>query len=169
MLFDGWWGLLRVLVVGGLAYVALVALLRVTGKRTLAKMSAFDLVVTVALGSTLATVLLSGDVALAEGLAGFVLLALLQMAIAWGCVRSARLRQLVKSEPCLLLREGQFLHAAMRQERVTEDEVRAALRGAGLSRLEDAAAVVLETDGSFSVLRAPAGGGRSTLEGVRGA
>lgn len=67
MFFDGWTGLLRVLVVGTLAYAALVLLLRVSGKRTLSKMNAFDLVVTVALGSTLATVLLSRDVALAEG------------------------------------------------------------------------------------------------------
>ena len=67
MFFDGWAGLLRVLVVGALAYAALVLLLRVSGKRTLSKMNAFDLVVTVALGSTLATVLPSRDVALAEG------------------------------------------------------------------------------------------------------
>ena len=48
-LFDGWEGVARVLVVGTIAYVALVVLLRVTGKRTLSKMNAFDLVVTVAL------------------------------------------------------------------------------------------------------------------------
>lgn len=74
MLFDGWYGLLRVLVVGVSAYVRLVALLRLTGKRTLSKMNAFDLIVTVALGSTLATVLLSGDVALAEGMLALALL-----------------------------------------------------------------------------------------------
>ena len=68
MIFDTWFGLLRVLVVGTAAYAALVLLLRASGKRTLAKLNAFDLVVTVALGSTLATVLLSKDVALAEGL-----------------------------------------------------------------------------------------------------
>jgi uncharacterized membrane protein YcaP (DUF421 family) len=67
MFFDSWTGMLRVVVVGTLAYAALVLLLRATGKRTLSKMNAFDLVVTVALGSTLATVLLSKDIALAEG------------------------------------------------------------------------------------------------------
>ena len=67
MLFDSWAGLGRVLLVGTLAYVALVLLLRISGKRTLSKLNAFDLVVTVALGSTLATVLLSKTVALAEG------------------------------------------------------------------------------------------------------
>ena len=51
MFFDSWTGLLRVLVVGGCAYSALILFLRLSGKRTLAKLNAFDLVVTVALGS----------------------------------------------------------------------------------------------------------------------
>ena len=102
MFFDGWTGLLRVLVVGTLAYAALVLLLRATGKRALSKMNAFDLVVTVALGSTLATVLLSKDVALAEGVLAFALL-LLQFAITWLSVRSEGVQGLVKAEPRLLL------------------------------------------------------------------
>jgi uncharacterized membrane protein YcaP (DUF421 family) len=79
MLFDSWAGLGRVLVVGTLAYVALVLLLRISGKRTLTKLNAFDLVVTVALGSTLATVLLSKSVALAEGALALCLLISLHM------------------------------------------------------------------------------------------
>lgn len=149
MFFDNWMGLLRVVVIGTLAYVALVLLLRVTGKRTLSKMNAFDLVVTVALGSTLATVLLSKDVALAEGLVAFALLVLLQYAITWLSVRSDRVRSLVKAEPCLLLRDGQFLREAMRRERVTEDEVQAAARAQGIATLDDVAAAVLEPMGAF--------------------
>lgn len=68
MFFDGWSGLLRVAVVGALAHAAPVALLRVSGKRALSKLNAFDVVVAAALGSTLATALLSRAVALAEGL-----------------------------------------------------------------------------------------------------
>ncbi|MFN2441460.1 MAG: DUF421 domain-containing protein, partial [Thermoanaerobaculia bacterium] len=67
MFFDDIQGLIRVFVISILAYVALVLFLRVSGKRTLTKLNAFDLVVTVALGSTLATIILSKDVALAEG------------------------------------------------------------------------------------------------------
>lgn len=52
MFFDGWQGLARVLLVGALAYLTLVLLLRIAGKRTLSKMNAFDLVANVALGST---------------------------------------------------------------------------------------------------------------------
>lgn len=74
MFFSGWDSLFRTLVVGVLAYIALVVFLRISGKRTLSKMNDVDLVVTVALGSTLATILLAKDMALAEGLLAFALL-----------------------------------------------------------------------------------------------
>src|SRR3712207_3311106 len=102
MLFQGCAGLLRVFVVGTLAYAALGLLLRTSGRRTLSKMNAFDLVITVALGSTLATVLLSSSVALAEGLLAFTTLIVLQYAVAWLSVRSVLVRTLVKSEPRLV-------------------------------------------------------------------
>ena len=169
MFFDSWFGLLRVLVVGALAYAALVAMLRVSGKRTLSKLNAFDLVVTVALGSTLATVLLSKSVALAEGLLAFALLIGLQWAVAELSVRSPRFGAIVKSEPRLLLHRGRFPDGALRDERVTRDEVLAALRASGVADPAGVAAVVLETDGSLNVVRdAPPGAGASTLEGVAG-
>ena len=84
-------------------------------------------------------------------------------------VRSPRFSALVKSEPRLLLHRGRFLDGALRDERVTRDEVLAALRTQGVADAGDAAAVVLETDGSLNVIRdAPAGAGASTLEGVAG-
>lgn len=88
MLFQRWSDLGQVLATSLLVYPTLVLVLRVSGKRTLAKMNAFDLVVTVALGSTLATILLSADVSLAEGLLALVLLVGLQLAVAWVSVRS---------------------------------------------------------------------------------
>ena len=86
--------------------MVLLLLLRVSGKRTLTKMNAFDLVVTVALGSTLTTVLLTKSVALAEGLTAFVLLIFLQFVLTWLFVRSQAASRLVKSEPTLLVYQG---------------------------------------------------------------
>jgi uncharacterized membrane protein YcaP (DUF421 family) len=167
-IFDGWAGVGRTVLVGLLAYAALVAVLRTTGKRTLAKLNAFDLVVTVALGSTLATILLSADVALAEGVAAFALLAALQWAVARAALASGAVRGAVKSTPRALLRDGRPDEAALREERVTGDELAAAVRAAGLGSIEGAAWVVLETDGTLSVIaRAQAGDG-SALRGVRG-
>jgi len=128
MFFDSWFGLVRVVVVGTLAYVALVAILRISGKRTLTKLNAFDLVVTVALGSTLATVLLSKSVVLAEGVLAMALVVFLQFVITWLSVRSSRFRDLMKSEPTLILHHGQFLDGALRAQRMTRNEVMAALR-----------------------------------------
>ena len=170
MFFDSWFGLLRVVVVGTLAYVALVVLLRASGKRTLAKLNAFDLIVTVALGSTLATVLLSKSVALLEGLVAFILLAGLQYLVAWLSVRSPRFSDFVKSEPTLLLHRGRFLEGAMRAQRVTRAEVLAALRGSGAADPGQVVAVVLETDGSLSVIQDTGEPqGSATLAGVEGA
>lgn len=156
MLFQGWPGIGRTLLVGVLAYVGLIALLRLSGKRTLSKLNAFDLVVTVALGSTLATILLSSDVALAEGIAAFALLIGLQFLVTWTSTRSSTVARLVRAEPTLLLRRGELLPAAMRRERMTGPEVLSAVRDSGGQRLEDAEAVVLESDGTLTaVLRRP--------------
>jgi uncharacterized membrane protein YcaP (DUF421 family) len=168
VLYDDWSGPARVLAVGVLAYAALVLILRVSGKRTLGKMNAFDLVVTVALGSTLATILLSSDVSLAEGVTALALLIGLQYAVAHLQMRSDRFQALVKATPALLVHRGRVLRAAARRERVSDAELLQALRQHGVGRLEDAQAVVLETDGSLTVLgEAPPADG--ALANVRGA
>lgn len=150
--FDNWAGIGRVIIVGALAYAGLIALLRISGKRTLTKMNAFDLVVTVALGSTLATIILSRDVALLEGLTAFTLLITLQFVVTWLSVRSERFKHLIKAEPTLLWYRGQALESALHGQRVTIDEIRSAMRAQGFSRQERVEAVILETDGTFSIL-----------------
>ncbi len=168
MFFDDWQGLLRVAVVGVLAYAALIVLLRTSGKRALAKLNAFDFVVTIALGSILATILLSQDVALAEGVLAFVVLLALQFLITWLSVRSPTVRRLVKSEPALLLFRGRVLEQAMKAERVTIDELLDAARSFGVGTLDDLEALVLETDGTFSVIRRSDSGDGSAMTGVGG-
>jgi uncharacterized membrane protein YcaP (DUF421 family) len=155
MFFESWFSLLRIIIVGAAAYAVLVILIRLFGKRTLSKMNAFDFVVTVALGSTLATVLLSKDVVLAEGLLALLLLCGLQFTVAYLSVRSERIEALVKSDPALLLYRGQFLDEAMRRERITRSEVMAALRAQGVGDISLAEAAVLESDGSVSVVTSP--------------
>ncbi|AKH41781.1 uncharacterized membrane protein YcaP (DUF421 family) [Altererythrobacter atlanticus] len=152
MFFDSWHDLFRVVVVTTCAYAALVLILRFAGKRSLAKLNIFDFVVTVAFGSTLATVLLSKDVSFAEGALAFAMLAFLQWFVAFLSLRLGWFRRLIRSDPRLLLRDGQFLEAPMRKERITHGEIEAAIRKAGHGNVEDVAAVVLETDGDLSVI-----------------
>lgn len=162
-IFDSWAATRRTLLVGVLAYIGLVLLLRIFGKRTLAKMNAFDFVVTVALGSTLASILLNKEVALTQGVLAFAVLTGMQFLISWTSTRASWLRKVITGEPALLLHQGTPLQATLRRTRVTEEELRAALRAGGCSTYAEAEAVVLETDGSFSVVKSNATGGPSSL------
>ncbi|HYO81623.1 MAG TPA: YetF domain-containing protein [Bryobacteraceae bacterium] len=152
VLFDGWASIFRTIASGALAYFALLLLLRASGKRTLARLNAFDLVVTVALGSTMATMPLSKDVPVATGIAGFGLLVSMQYVVAWASVRSRLARMSVRSEPRLLVRKRELLERAMREERISEGEVLGAIRASGQAGVANIEAVVLETDGSISVI-----------------
>lgn len=152
MFFDNWESLTRTLIVGLFAYTGLVAIVRVTGKRTLSKLNAFDLVVTVSLGSTLATVLLNKQVALAEGILAIALLCGLQFAVSWSSVRSKWVRAIVKSEPRMVVHRGRPLESAMKAERLTFDEIHAAVREASLHDIQQVDAMVLETDGTLTVI-----------------
>ncbi len=83
----------------------------------------------------------------------FALLIGLQFTITWLSVRSSAVRGFVKAKPTLLVHEGRLLRGAMRRERVTEDEMLAALRSQGIAAVEEVEAVVLETDSSFSMVK----------------
>ncbi|WP_380164541.1 DUF421 domain-containing protein [Jannaschia sp. R86511] len=168
MWFDSWSDLLRVALVGRAAYAWLVLVLRATGKRTLAKLNAFDLVVTVALGSTLATILLSTDVSWSEGALALVLLAGLQLAVAATTSRLPGGRSFVTARPTLVLRDGVLDRDALRGQRLTAGEVRQAVRASGTGDLARVAAVVLESDGSLSVIGREAAGDLSAAVDVSG-
>lgn len=166
MWFDSWSDLVRVVVVGSTAYVTLVLVLRFSGKRTLAKLNAFDLAVTIALGSALATVLLSSDVSWAEGATAFALLAVLQLVVSWTSSRLPGGRSVVNARPTLVLRDGVPDQDALRDQRLTLDELAQAVRSSGVGGLDLVAAVVLESDGTLSVVPRQQLGDGSALDAV---
>lgn len=116
-------------------------------------MKEFDFIVTVALGSTLATVLLSKDVALADGVLALAMLILLQYILATLSVRSKKISRLISSEPTLIFYKGIFLWDALKKERVTEAEVRSILRTNGIISISTVEAVVMESNGQFTVVK----------------
>lgn len=153
-IFSGWGGVLRMLLVAPVAYVALVLILRLSGKRTLSKLNAFDFIVTIAIGSTLASVITTRSLSLLEGITALGLLVGLQYLVTATSVRWKGFHRAVTAEPTLLLRNGAPLVAAMKRQRITADELEAAVRQAGGRVLQDADVVILETDGSLTgVLR----------------
>lgn len=149
--FDSWYYVGRSATLALVGFIAIIIILRFSGKRTLSKMNVFDFVFVVAVGSVFAGAIIEKNVTLSEGLVALTTLVLVQGILASIAARSERFETLLNGEPTLLLSQGRFLHRAMKKERVTEEEVRAAIREQGITRVEDVDAVVIENDGSLTV------------------
>ncbi len=150
--FNNWESLTRTFILTVLAYITIVILLRISGKRSLSKMNAFDFVVTVALGSSLATIALNKNISLAEGASVFTIFIFLQFIITWLSVRNNFVKRIVSSEPVLLLYKGELLHETLKKERIPIEELYVAARSHGITDLKEIDAIVLETTGDFSVI-----------------
>ncbi|RYG47300.1 DUF421 domain-containing protein [bacterium] len=148
-------------------YLAVLILLRISGNRTLTKTAAYDQVVTIVLGSTLAMAILSKRTTLADGATGFLMLVLLQFVFASIILRSSVIQRLVVQKPQVVLKDGVLKEDAMRKTRLTESEIHAAIRKAGLGHVGDVALVVLESDGTFSVVPGKEGQAPDAVGGIR--
>jgi uncharacterized membrane protein YcaP (DUF421 family) len=115
----------------------------------------------------LASSLLSEDVSVVEAVSAFGVLIGLQFVIAWTSVRSKTFRSLIKSEPTLLFYRGEYLSASLKDQRIAKEEIRAKVREMGLVDLKAVEAVVLETDGTFSVVTGTVQADASSLQDVR--
>jgi len=168
---DGWAPIVRVVIIGTLSYIAVVALLRYFGKRALTKMNAFDFVITVAIGSAFASSVMSKQVTLADGVSAFVLLLVLQRSFAFLSIHLGWFGRYLKAQPLLIVYRGLILWDSARREQLGELEILGGLRNHGVAAVEDVLAMVLEPDGSFSVIQMSAAPGLklpTTLKDVRG-
>lgn len=168
---DGWAPIIRIVVIGTISYIAVVALLRYFGKRALTKMNAFDMVVTVAVGSAFASAVMSKDVTLADGVVAFVVLLVLQRSFAALSIHIGWFGRYLKAQPLLIIYRGVILWDAARKEQLGDLEILGGLRSKGVAAVEDVLAMVLEPDGSFSVIPMSAAEGTklpTALQDVRG-
>ena len=139
----------RICVIGALAYIALVIMLRISGTRTLSKMNSFDFIVTIALGSTLSSGILQKSTTLADVAMAFAVLIGLQFFVTKAAVKSEKFNRLVKASPVVLFENGLYLEKQMNGSNVTKDEIQAAARQAGLSEMDKVKTVVLESNGKI--------------------
>lgn len=133
-------------------YLFLVAVLRITGKREVGQMSILELVVILIISNAVQNAMVGQNTTLWAGLVAVLTLLALDLGLKALTGRSRLLRRAVEGEPRLLVRDGRLLDRAMREEGVGVEEVRAAIRGHGLERVEDVRLAVLETDGTISVI-----------------
>lgn len=151
ILFNNWQSVFRVIIMAFSAYMLLIFMLRLSGKRTLSQMNAFDFVVTVALGSCLSSVILTKNVTLSEGITAMGMLVFLQYLLTWLCIRVPIVERLIKSHPNTLVKKGILLEQQMKKERITKDEIYSALRQSHSENMDNVVSITLETNGKLSV------------------
>lgn len=138
----------------GLAWV--IVLIRIVGLRALSKMTNFDFVMTVAMGSLLAgAAQASAWPAFVQTATAMAALFAIQFVLAWMRQRSDPVARTLQNAPVLLMKDGVMLHDALRQTRVTEDDLIAKLREANALEMSAVRAVILEATGDISVLHGP--------------
>jgi len=135
-----------------IVFIAVVTLLRVIGQQALAKMSSYDIVTSVTMGSVIATVAVTRSISISEALAALVTLLGLQEIVRFFQSRYLPVHHLVREPPRVVLWDGELLEDRLRATNVSADEVRAAIRKAGLRALSEVRVVVLENDGQWSVV-----------------
>ena len=167
--FDSAHSLLWVVVSCVLFYLFTIVATRLVGLRSFTKFSSFDFLITLSMGALLASTVVSRKVALVEGITAIVTLFLLQLAVSLTRTHWSWAKNLIDNQPTLLMENGQVLYDNLRAVRITEDELRAKLRGSNVYNYSQVKAVVLEASGDVSILRQPDQGllpELTTLEGV---
>ena len=135
-----------------LIYLFVVVGVRLLGTRELGRLNAYDFVLVVVIANAVQNALVGGDNTLVGGLASALTLLLTNLLCTWLLNRFPGLQKHVVGEPAVLVSDGQAQWDRMRREGVTRDELMAALREHGVTRLEEVRLAVLEVDGDISVV-----------------
>lgn len=166
--FESWESIIRTLCLTILGYAAMLILLRISGKRALSQMNAFDLIITITLGSILASLALSKDLSFADGLTSIVILIGLQFLLSWLSVRVRAVEKIITSPPTLLFYKGQFLHKAMKDERITLEEINGIGRQKRYSTLDEIDMIILEPAGELTIIENIKNGNNITYTNIEG-
>jgi uncharacterized membrane protein YcaP (DUF421 family) len=134
-------------------YFFLVVALRVFGKRELAQLNPFDLVVLLSLSNTVQNAIIGNDNSLTGGLIGALALLAMNYLVVRFLFRHRRLDQVFEGKPTTLVEHGKIIKPALAQELMTRSELMTVLHRQGFDKLEDVDRCVLEPGGTFYIQR----------------
>jgi len=134
-----------------IVYLALILLLRVFGKRELAQLNPFDLVVLLSLSNTVQNAIIGDDNSLSGGLIGAVALLAANWILNRILFRMPKLNALLQGDSETIVRDGELDHAAMRREILTHEELVEVLHKQGVRGLDDVEELTLEPSGTFYI------------------
>src|ERR1043165_969503 len=134
-----------------IVYVFLVLLLRVFGKRELAQLNPFDLVVLLSLSNTVQNAIIGDDNSVAGGLIGAVSLLVTNYLVVRFLFKHRRLDETTKGEPSVLMKDGKVDNKELARELISTAELQVLARRQGFDNLEDLEEIVLEPGGAFVI------------------
>lgn len=152
MFLSDWNSIKQIFIMAVSFYFTLVFFLRISGKRTLADLNAFDMVVSISIGSILSTTILSDSTQYIEGSIGVGTLIVLQYIVAKLSAKSRLFKKIIKSRPSVVFYQGEFLDNNMYKQRLTKDDIMEQIRIQKGVTSDKVKAVVLETNGKLSVI-----------------
>ena len=138
---------------GIVIFVFLYVLMRVIGRRELSSLEPFDLILLVVLGDAVQQGLTQSDYSLTGALLAIGTIAILQLGVSYANFRFPKLRPILDGEPIVVVRDGQPIEKNLRRERVTHDDLAAAMRKQNIGSLDDVQWAVMETSGAISFVK----------------
>jgi uncharacterized membrane protein YcaP (DUF421 family) len=145
--------LLNILVRTSIIYLFVLIGVRLSGKREVAQMTPFDLVLLLLLSNSVQNAMTGPDSSLAGGIVAACTLFLMNYVVAEVSGVNRRFRKIVQGSPSLLIHDGALIPSHMAREHVSMDEVERAMREHGIASVKDVSLAVLEVDGSISMVR----------------
>jgi uncharacterized membrane protein YcaP (DUF421 family) len=132
-------------------YAFLLIAFRVLGRRELGRLTDFDLVVVLVVANVMQNAMIGEDTSLTGGLIGAATVLGLNVMIGAAVYASRRVERLVDGDPIIIVADGRLLRPRLRRELITENEVLAAARNAGIQQLADVRLAILESTGEINV------------------
>ena len=134
------------------AYVFIVFLLRIVGRRELSSMEPSDLVLLVIMGDLVQNGITQSDYSVTGVVLAISTMGLLAVCTSWLVFRSKRAQRLIEGVPLILIEDGKPIEKNLRSERLTVGEVAEQARGQQIESLETVKWAVLESNGSISFI-----------------
>ena len=138
-----------------LFYAALVAVIRLMGKRQVGQMEPSEFVVTMLIANLAAVPLENLDQSVWGGLVPMGVVLVCERLLSWVCLKSIGARKLLCGKPVVLIENGKLLEDNLRKTRVNLDELSGHLREQGVLAIETVQFAILETNGCLTVFEFP--------------
>lgn len=141
---------MEIMIRAAVMFLFLWGVTRAVGRSTLGELTTFELLLYVTMGDLIQQSVTQQDYSVTAGILAIGVFALFTVALTWVQWRFPRMRPLIRGVPLVIVRDGELVGKAVRQQRMSIEDLRASARQQGIRSIADIELAVLETDGKIS-------------------